>query len=219
MRALIPFISPVNRRLLVGLAVSLAVHSLGVLTISTKQKSAYRVPTPFLVELTRELPSPAGELAMASPAEAPPDAAAPTPSAEPKPVYEPTPSSPAPEQSAVATVPGSLFQLDLPLDKYYTARELDVRAEQVNEVDLVYPKAAYEKRTKGKVVLRLYINEHGGIDNVNVLESKPPGIFEEAALTATLALQFKPAIKSRRNVKSIKTIEIVFNPYDSINIP
>ncbi|MGQ0750850.1 MAG: TonB family protein [Betaproteobacteria bacterium] len=219
MQASTPFIPSFNRRLVIGLAISLAVHSLAVLTISPHERPAYRLPTPFQVELARESSSSAGEVATASPAEVPAEVASVAPSSEQKPVHEPTPANPPPEQNAVASAPSSLLQLDWPLDKYYTARELDVRAEQMNEVDLVYPKRAYENRTKGKVVLRLYINEHGGIDNVNMLESAPPGIFEEAALTATLALQFKPAIKARRNVKSIKTIEIVFNPYESINIP
>jgi protein TonB len=219
MQATIPVNPSFNRRLLAGLAVSLAVHTLAVMSISPHERPAYRLPRPFQVELAHESPSPAGEVATTHPADISAEAVAPTATAEPQPIPEPSRADPSPESSALATAPGSMLQLDLPLDKYYTARELDVRAEQMNEVDLVYPKRAYENRTKGKVLLRLYINEHGGIDNVNVLESTPPGIFEEAALTATLALQFKPAIKSRRNVKSIKTIEIVFNPYESINIP
>jgi protein TonB len=68
-------------------------------------------------------------------------------------------------------------------------------------------------------VLRIFINDQGTIDDVSVLESTPPGVFEEAALTATLALQFKPAIRNGRSVKSYKTIEVVFDPYESIHIP
>jgi hypothetical protein len=49
-----------------------------------------------------------------------------------------------------------------------------------------------------------------------VLEATPPGVFEEAALTATQALQFRPARKYGRNVKSQKTIEVTFDPYESV---
>lgn len=55
------------------------------------------------------------------------------------------------------------------------------------------------------------------LDNSN-LEATPPRVFEDAALTATLALQFKPPIRNGRNVKCQKTIEDGFDPYESINI-
>ena len=67
--------------------------------------------------------------------------------------------------------------------------------------------------------LNIYISEDGAIDRVEVVEAAPPGIFEEAALTATNALRFSPATKWGRPVKSRKTIEVVFDPYEKINVP
>ena len=92
-------------------------------------------------------------------------------------------------------------------------------APQINEVQLIYPKQAYEMRIAGKVKLRIFINEHGSIDMTAILEATPPGVFEEAAFTATQALQFSPALKNGREVKSQKTIEVVFNPYERIAMP
>jgi periplasmic protein TonB len=199
-----------TRRLIVGLAISLAVHLLFVFGF-TPRPARIVAPQPLQVEIRREAPpQPAAEIAAEQPSEllAEPAAVTPPPQAVPP---EPPPRAPA--------APEAPIEINLPLEKYYNARELDVRAEPINEVDLIYPQRAYQMRIKGKVILRIFINEHGAIDEVAVLEATPPGVFEEAALTATLALQFKPAIKNGRNVKSQKTIHVDFDPYESINIP
>ena len=104
-------------------------------------------------------------------------------------------------------------------EQYYTSREVDVRAEPLNDVQLVYPQLAYQKRMKGKVTLQIFINERGAIDQLLVVSAEPGGIFEEAALAATQALQFSAALKNGRMVKSQKFVEIVFDPYESIHIP
>ena len=199
-----------TRRLIVGLAVSILVHLMLVLGFSPK--TARYVPTlPLQVEIRRDT---APERAAEIPAEQPSELTARPAAVEPPPVAPPREEpSPAPAAPPVPVAPG------LPLDPYYTARELDVRAEPINDVDLVYPRRAYEMRTKGRVVLRIFINERGAIDEVSVVEAAPPGVFEEAALTATRALQFTPAMKNGRNVKSQKTIEVAFDPYERINIP
>lgn len=204
-----PFPRP-TRRLIAALAVSVLVHLMLALGFSPKT-ARYVPPLPLQVEIRRET---APERAAEIPAEQPSELTARPVAVEPPPAAPPREeSSPAPAALPVAVAPG------LPLDRYYTARELDVRAEQINDVDLVYPRRAYETRTKGRVVLRIFINERGAIDDVSIVEAVPAGVFDEAALTATQALRFKPAIKNGRNVKSQKTIEVVLDPYESINIP
>ena len=166
-------------------------------------------PAPLQVEIRRTPEAePAGEIAVAQPAElaGPPAELAP-------------PREPLPQPAPAATAPEALIETSLPLDKYYGPREVEVRAEPLNEVDLVYPKVAYEKRTRGRVRLNIYINQDGGIDRVEVVEAVPRGVFDEAALEATQALRFSPATKWGRAVKSRKTIEVVFDPYEKINVP
>lgn len=140
-----------------------------------------------------------------------------------------TPASHLPARAAVqpaerphhntAAEPVAGPDLRLVPDQYYTSRELDVRAEPLNDISLVYPQLAYQKRMRGMVVLRMLINERGGIDDVAVLESEPYGIFEEAAAGAARAMRFSPAIRNGRPVKSQKTVEVPFDPYESIRIP
>lgn len=109
--------------------------------------------------------------------------------------------------------------LNLPLDIYYLSSEVDTRAEPLNEVDLVYPLIPYQHRLRGSVQLNIFVNEQGGIDKVVVVESKPPGLFEEAALQAIAQLKFSPATKNGLPVKNRKTIEVNFDPHEKASIP
>jgi TonB family protein len=65
----------------------------------------------------------------------------------------------------------------------------------------------------------MLINERGGVDGITVLQAEPNGVFEAAALEAAQALAFSPAALAGRPVKSQKTLEVVFDPYESIATP
>ncbi len=89
-----------------------------------------------------------------------------------------------------------------------------MRAELLNDVDLVYPERALMFRVAGKVRLTLFINENGDVDEVTIIEAKPPDVFDRSAKEAALALKYKPAEKLGRPVKSRRTIEVTFDPYN-----
>lgn len=95
---------------------------------------------------------------------------------------------------------------------YYHGTDVDVRAEATNSPDLEYPEQALASGTKGTVKLRMKIDYKGAIREVEVLESTPKGVFDEAALKAARALKFKPAIRKGVPVGSIKQIEVPFDP-------
>jgi protein TonB len=195
-------------RLAIGILASALVH-LALLVGFAPATPRFTQPTPLQVEIRRAPDAePSGEIAIPQPSElaGPPAELAP-------------PREPAPQPAPTAAGPEALIEASLPLDRYYGPREVDVRAEPLNEVDLVYPQVAYQNRTRGRVRLNIFINQDGAIDRVEVVEAIPPGIFEEAALTATNALRFSPATKWGRPVKSRKAIEVVFDPYESINTP
>jgi protein TonB len=123
-----------------------------------------------------------------------------------------------PRQDASATaVTGP--ELKVVPDRYYTSGELDLRAEPLNEIPLVYPQLAYQRRIKGKVLVRILISHQGRIDEVSIVEAQPQGIFEEATLSATQGLVFSPAIRRGQPVKSQKILEVTFDPYESIHLP
>jgi protein TonB len=135
------------------------------------------------------------------------------------PLADPPPPDPAQEATTARTPPKAVVELPFPLDPYYSASEVDVRAQPTNDVALVYPWVEYKLRVSGVVQLTLLINERGGLDKVTVIEAKPPGVFEDAALEAVNKLQFTPAQKNGQPVKSRKTIDVVFDPNQQIKPP
>lgn len=199
-----------ERRLAWGLALSLLAHLL--LIAGVRPVTAVFTPQPPLqVELRQAATEPEAPLSVPAAPAAPADLA---PAAPAIAAAKPQPARPDP--GAVAALrPDSR----LPLERYFTGLEVDVRAEPLNDPPLIYPQRAYQSRIRGKVILRILINERGGVDEVMVLESEPRGVFEEAALDAARALQFSPALRFGHRVKSQKTLEVAFDPYESIHIP
>ena len=130
----------------------------------------------------------------------------------------PMPSKPVQPLEPPAPVPGEVHTP--PTDRgipfpthYFSASEVDSRAEPIEVLPLVYPEGPYMRRVPGKVKLRVFINELGAIDAVDVLEADPPQTFEQAALDALLNTRFKPARLLGQPVKSVKTLEIRFDPF------
>jgi protein TonB len=193
-------------RVAAWLAASLALHAaLMLLAGPTTPRPVGRV-MPLVVELQPAPAEPEGVLPAPAPAvdtiPLPQAPASPPPPAE----FTHPPKPPAPASERPIEPPF------LP-DRYFSGREVDVRAEPLNDVQLVYPEKALLYRTAGTVIVTFYINERGGVDRIELGAAKPPGIFEEAALEAARALQFSPALRNGRPVKSRKTIEVTFDPY------
>jgi protein TonB len=135
------------------------------------------------------------------------------------PVTDSPQPAPAQEATTARTPPPAAVELPFPFDAYYNASEVDVRAQPTNDVALVYPWVEYKLRVSGVVQLTLLINERGGLDKVTVIEARPPGVFEDAALEAVNKLQFTPALKNGQPVKSRKTIDVVFDPSEQAKPP
>lgn len=199
-----------ERRLAWGLALSLLAHLL--LMAGVRPVTAVFTPQPPLqVELRQAATEPEAPLSAPVSPDDPADLAPASPAVA---AVKPEPARPEP-----GGVPEFRPDPRLPLERYFTGLEVEVRAEPLNDPPLVYPLRAYQSRTRGKVTLRILINERGGVDEVMVLESEPRGVFEEAALDAARALQFSPALRFGHRVKSQKTIEVAFDPYESVHIP
>ena len=215
----LPFaLSRGDRRLLVGLALSALAH-LALIAGVRPMVAAYAPVPPFQVRIEQLAPQP--EVLFATSAVSDVSAATSGVSEVTAPVEPGATVTAAVEPAGASANPLPVTGPDLKFkpDQYYTSREVDVRAEPLNEVPLIYPQQAYQRRIKGKVTLQIFINERGGIDQLVVVDAEPSGIFEGAVLTATEGLQFSAALKNGRRVKSQKTIEVVFDPYESIHIP
>jgi protein TonB len=213
----LPTLPRADRRLLVGVALSALAH-IALIAGVRPMVAAYAPVGPLEVRISHVSPLP--EILFASSAAS--EIAAANTGSQMSDPPETGPAAIAPgdaARSGTGPVPVPGPDLMLRPDQYYTSREVDVRAEPLNDPPLVYPELAYQRRIKGRVTLQIFINERGGIDQLSVVHAEPRGVFEAAALSAMDALQFSAAMKDGRHVKSQKTIEVTFDPYESIHIP
>lgn len=65
-----------------------------------------------------------------------------------------------------------------------------------------YPPRARADGVEGHVVLSLLVDASGRVEKVQVLESSPPGVFDDAALDAVRQWRFEPATYQGAPVKS-----------------
>jgi TonB family protein len=89
--------------------------------------------------------------------------------------------------------------------RYYRARELDVRPGIMTRTDPEFPELA---RVNGRVTVRLFIDERGTVEQVVILRAEPAGIFEASARRAFLAARFTPGMRSGAAVKSQVTLQV-----------
>ena len=93
---------------------------------------------------------------------------------------------------------------------YHLPGELDPPPRPLQDIEPVYPpEAGFQP---GTVVLRLFIDETGTVDRVDVLQATPSGVFENAARTAFAAARFSPGLLAGIAVKCQLTIEVEFTP-------
>ena len=124
---------------------------------------------------------------------------------ETQPDREPSRPVPAPVEAASTALPS----ID---EVFYAGRDVDERAMPLKEVELRYPEAALKSGISGAVKMRLRIDSRGELRDATVLESVPPGVFDEEAMRAVQSLKFRPAIRRGVAVGSVKLIEIPFYP-------
>jgi len=86
-------------------------------------------------------------------------------------------------------------------DVVMTDDSVDSPPRPTYQAPLAYPKTARSKGVEGYVVLSLLISATGEIEKVQVLESSPSGVFEDAALQGVRSWRFEPAQYQGRNVK------------------
>ncbi len=91
---------------------------------------------------------------------------------------------------------------------YLSSGGLDPPPRPLGEIDPVVPAEAGSRG--GVVVLRLFINERGGVDKAEVLNSAPPGLFDASALEAFGNARFSPGYFAGVPVKSQVTFEVKF---------
>ncbi len=90
----------------------------------------------------------------------------------------------------------------IPDPTYYGARQLDVYPMLASTLRLDDREAAHTSQRTGRVLLFVLIDAEGRVNEVSVIESEPPGVFDERTRAAFQAARFMPALKNGRPVKS-----------------
>ncbi|MBM3359224.1 MAG: TonB family protein [Betaproteobacteria bacterium] len=200
--------TPSTRRLLLFVAVSVALHVVTMVGVGPFRIAGLSPGAGFAgFELHATLiPAPVAPVAQPDPAGAPEETA----QRDAAPAEDR--QGPAPERAAsVQPAPEGGLALPSP-QKWFTAREVDVRAEPLSSIALPYPEELRGKLVAGKVQLRLFIDERGIVRKMQVAVSDPSGLFDEAAKRAWAEVRFRPAVKDGAPVKSQKVIELTYVP-------
>jgi TonB family protein len=92
--------------------------------------------------------------------------------------------------------------------RYFAVHELDRRPQILSHVEPYFPALALAPA--GRVVLRLYVDETGGVDTVAVESADRTGAFEDAAREAFAAARFLPGMKDGAAVKALVRVEVLF---------
>lgn len=116
-----------------------------------------------------------------------------------------TKAEPQRKSTQAPTEPAPIAGIEPPASRdptYYPAKQLDVYPQPLEPVKLNYPDGAAAQRLDGNLLLLLLIDEFGVVNDASVVEARPEGHFEEAALSVLRATRFSPAQKQGHPVKS-----------------
>lgn len=135
----------------------------------------------------------------------------PEPLSEPEPPPEPQPEALEPPPP-MAELDSRIGGVDIPVpglddreldsltgagggdgDLVMTDDTVDDPPKPVQQVAMEYPSSAKRQGVEGYVTLSLLISDRGDVERVRVLESNPPGVFDQAATQALRQWQFQPA--------------------------
>ncbi len=86
-------------------------------------------------------------------------------------------------------------------DLTMTSDTVDQPPQPRSQAQVTYPPKAKRKGVTGYVTLNLLINAEGEVEQVQVLEAEPQGVFEEAAEEAVKQWRFTPARYEGREVR------------------
>lgn len=114
---------------------------------------------------------------------------------------EVTPSGPA---TGLPEIP---VMLDMP---WFTARQVDVLPRPLQTIQPQYPEEARMRGVQGSVVLQLKIDEFGVVQDIEVVESSPPRVFDQSSLDAFRTARFHPAQRDGRAVRALVRIRVTY---------
>ncbi len=92
-----------------------------------------------------------------------------------------------------------------------TDEAVDTPPRPTTRTPIEYPPRARAKGITGYVLFNLLISPSGEVESAQILESVPPGVFDEVALASIRQWRFEPAVYQGKSVKVWAKQKISFN--------
>ncbi len=115
----------------------------------------------------------------------------------PPPPDEPPPNQPKPIISSDHTIGAEIKPVEVNVDVDASGIgdfSGDGEYLPIVKVRPIYPRRALMRNIEGYVLLSLTVTTTGTVSDPIVVEAKPPGFFERAAITAALKFKYKPKV-------------------------
>ncbi|QOP41999.1 energy transducer TonB [Sulfurimonas marina] len=90
---------------------------------------------------------------------------------------------------------------DINDDAIMNENTVDVKPKVVSRPPLEYPREALQNGIKGYVIVNILVGKDGSVEIAKILDSKPSGVFDSAALNAVNGWRFSPAKYKLKPVK------------------
>ncbi|WP_339722784.1 energy transducer TonB [uncultured Paraglaciecola sp.] len=118
----------------------------------------------------------------------------PKPEQPPPDMAPPQMDAPSPESATSGMDFGADVAADISLDGGLALESGDGEFLPIVRVAAVYPRRALQRGIEGYVDVEFTVSKLGSVINPKVIQATPEGIFEQAALDATLKYKYKPRV-------------------------
>lgn len=102
---------------------------------------------------------------------------------------------------------------------YFPAAELEAKPYPLAQIDPGYPETGGGAQYYGRLKMNVYISASGKVDRIEVVEAGVPPAFLDAAVRAFSASRWEPGVKAGRKVRSLKVVEVRFEPPGGVERP
>lgn len=171
-------------------------------------------PVPLAIAERESTPAPTLPAPPAMPAQVPPappvasTAAVPAPAAATEvETREETPPSARVGPPGASPLPSLPLGID---NTWYLARQVDTHPKAVGRIEPAYPEDARRGNMEGTLKIRVRIDELGRVVEAEVVEARPPRVFDRATLDAFRDARFHPALRDGRPVRYEAYIRVDF---------
>ena len=87
------------------------------------------------------------------------------------------------------------------------------------EVPILYPISMWDADIEGEALVRVLVNDLGGVDSVEVVESSGYAAFDTAAVRGARDLRFQPARRGEDRVKVWAQVPVHFSKRPRTDLP